>query len=68
MRAVAGLTALLDIPREAVEATNIQVIRHSTDIVWLYLIHVWMACAREGNLARSRSLNVRLSVSTNLCN
>lgn len=50
----AAAYSVIDISREAVENTDIQVFPDSTDAVWLCVIFVRLACTREGCFARSR--------------
>ena len=40
------------VPRQAMANPNIQVVRHCADALWVYLVHVWLACPREGHPPR----------------
>lgn len=49
----------LDLPDQAVANTNLQVLPHGFDFVWLHIILVRLARARESHIACARPAKVR---------
>ena len=53
-----------DFPDQTLAYTDVQIISDGTHALWLHVVHVWLACAREGHFTGSRTIKVHTSFAT----